>query len=61
MTDASRKPSRSWPFIAEEIKRENDPELILRLVEELNRSIAARGIERALADSQQRAALRRAA
>src|SRR5437016_12346905 len=47
MTDASRKPSRRWPFIARELKRENDSELILKLVAELNRAMAAHGTERA--------------
>jgi hypothetical protein len=55
MTDASRKPSRSWRLIARKIKRERDPERILMLVAELNRAMAVRGIERAHSAPKKRA------
>jgi hypothetical protein len=45
MMYAASKASRPWRVIADEVKLENDPAPLLKLVEELNRAMAEQGLE----------------
>lgn len=38
-------PNRSWHAIVEEVARESDPAKVLKLIEELNRSLAKKPVK----------------